>query len=90
MDREEPSQGKYEGASIHCFYYQLSENDCATPPLVFLDCIIHGPITSQAMLIKGGLISPLSGGRFVIFCSSIGPRSLLHVMEELINLATTR
>ena len=52
----------------------------ATPPLVFLDCITHGPNTSQAMLIKGGPISALSGGRSVIFCSGIGPRSVLHVM----------
>ena len=56
----------------------------AAPPLVCLVCTVHGPNTSKPMLVKGGRISALSGGRSAIFCSC----SLLQVTHELIRLAT--
>ena len=60
----------------------------AAPPLVCLVCTVHGLNASKPALVKGSLISALSGGRSAIFCSSIESSSLLHVMHELIRLAT--
>ena len=60
----------------------------ATPPLVLLVYTVQGPNTSNPTLVKGGPISALSGGKSAIFCSSIGRRSLLHVKNEPIRLAT--
>ena len=71
---EEPSQGTYDGASVHRFSCSMWITSLtkraktnaqrllsATPPLIFLDCITHGPNTSKPTLVKGGPISALSG-----------------------------